>query len=291
MQESLLSAAAAAEGAPSWYLARGDKKYGPLGTRELLLLAERGGLKTDDFLWKPGFQSWKPVREVCDLGAVAEIAAKQDPCPDAAALLATDAAEVEATAASEPPARGQERNLKARLLDELKKFLMIFAYLWLVFLVFLVHEWVVLANNNIGFRFYGLAALNALVLGKIMLIAETMRFAERFHDRPLIVPIAYKSVAFAVLLMAAYILEEIAVGMFHGKSAAESFPQIGGGGPIALVCVTALLSIALVPFFAFREIARVVGKAEFRTLMLGAAKSPLARRTVAAMPEPAPANA
>jgi hypothetical protein len=66
------------------------------------------------------------------------------------------------------------------------------AYLWLVFFVFLVHEWIVLADNHIGFRFYGLAAINALVLSKIMLIAEGLRFGERFDNKPLIVPIAYK---------------------------------------------------------------------------------------------------
>src|SRR5262245_18677416 len=51
--------------APSWYLARGDQRYGPLADRELLLLAERGGLQTDDLLWKPGFTSWKSVHAVC----------------------------------------------------------------------------------------------------------------------------------------------------------------------------------------------------------------------------------
>jgi hypothetical protein len=51
--------------APSWYLARGDKRYGPLGDRELLLLAERGGLQTEDLLWRPGFTSWKSVQAVC----------------------------------------------------------------------------------------------------------------------------------------------------------------------------------------------------------------------------------
>lgn len=284
MQQSQFFGEEAAQGAPSWYLARGDKKYGPLGDRELLLLAERGGLKPDDFLWKTGFASWRPVREVFGPGATAALAARQDRPPESAEHLTLREAREEGAGARADPAPTPKRSLKARLLDELKKFLMIFAYLWLVFLVFLVHEWVVLANNNIGFRFYGLAALNALVLGKIMLIAETMRFAERFHDRPLIVPIAYKSVAFAVLLMAAYILEEIAVGAFHGKSVAESFPQIGGGGVVPILCVTALLAIALVPFFAFREIARVVGEAEFRILMLGSANSPLARQAVPALP-------
>ena len=55
----------AARRAPSWYLARGDQRYGPLADRELLLLAERGGLQTDDLLWKPGFVSWKSVHAVC----------------------------------------------------------------------------------------------------------------------------------------------------------------------------------------------------------------------------------
>src|SRR3972149_2704153 len=63
MQEHL--AGEAGRRAPSWYLSRGDKRYGPLADRELLLLAERGGLHTDDLLWKPGFTSWRSVHAVC----------------------------------------------------------------------------------------------------------------------------------------------------------------------------------------------------------------------------------
>jgi hypothetical protein len=167
----------------------------------------------------------------------------------------------------------QKPGLKARLYEEVKRFLMIFAYLWLVFVVFLVHEWIVLANNHIGFKFYGLAAINALVLSKIMLVAEELGFAERFEHRPLIVPIVYKSVLFSALLVAAYILEEIIVGLFHGKGVSESLPALGGGGLVGTLCVAAILCIALIPFFAFREIALVVGEAEFRTLMLGPANN------------------
>src|SRR6478736_5930600 len=101
----------------------------------------------------------------------------------------TEIAEVADVGATPKPTQG----LKAKLYDELRRFLMIFAYLWLVFLVFLVHEWIVLADNHIGFRFYGLAAINALVLSKIMLIAEELGFAERFDNKPLIIPIVYKS--------------------------------------------------------------------------------------------------
>jgi hypothetical protein len=261
----------------SWNLARGDKQWGPLADRELLLLAERGGLKTDDLLWRPGFESWTPVREVCEAG---DLLGSRSPHP--ANGQANDAG-VSAPAA-EP---GREKpSLRARLLKELKSFLIMFSYLWLVFSVFLVHEWTVLASHQIGFRFYGLAVVNALVLSKIMLIAEGLHFARRFEDKPLIYPIAYKSIAFTVLLMVAYIVEEIAVGMFHGKTAAESFPEIGGGGIVGVLTVGAIMGIALVPFFSFREIARVVGEAEFRTLMLG----PPREKRGSANPEPEPVH-
>jgi uncharacterized protein DUF4339 len=271
MQQHQLSAAAA-QAASSWYLARGDKQYGPLGNRELLLLAERGELKQDDLLWRPGFSSWQPAREIGDLlGGAAGVAGKNRTGAAVTRLSQSTAAAPAKAAISDEPAP-PKRSLKVRLLEESRKFFVIVAYLWLVFFVLFVHEWLVLAGHNIGFRFYGLATLNALILGKIMLIAENMRFTKRFDNRPLIVPIAYKSIVFAVLLLAAYIVEEIGVGMFHGKTAAESFPVIGAGGPAALICVIAIMAAALAPFFAFREIARVVGEAEFRVLMLGAAR-------------------
>ncbi len=56
--------------APGWYLRRGDKEYGPLTDRELAMLAERGGVKTEDRLWKPGFVSWKPIQDIAELAKV-----------------------------------------------------------------------------------------------------------------------------------------------------------------------------------------------------------------------------
>ncbi len=258
---------------PAWYLARGDKQYGPFADRELLLLAERGGLRNDDLLWRPGFETWKPVRAVCGVRSSPPIASTQDVAPQDAEYDPTGEVSEANVAEAAEIAEAPKRSLKIRLYDELRKFLMIFSYLWLVFTVFLMHEWVVLASNHIGFRFYGLAALNALVLSKIMLIAEALKFAEGLKSKPLIYPIAFKSVSFSALLMVSYIVEEIVVGLFHGMGIAESFPKVGSGGLVGVLTVGGILCIALVPFFSFREIARVVGEAEFRALMLGPTKT------------------
>ena len=73
--------------APSWYLMRGDKRYGPLADRELLLLAERGGLQTDDLLWKPGFTSWKSAHAVCGVDALRSIPIPKSVSPQDAEYL------------------------------------------------------------------------------------------------------------------------------------------------------------------------------------------------------------
>jgi hypothetical protein len=260
--QQLIAPSDAETRAPGWYLARGDTEYGPLTDRELTMLAERGGVKTDDRLWKPGFDRWQPVGAIAELIKTAP--RSQAPSPRSSQVAVVPEAPI---LAPEAPSRAQR--IKDVALAELKSFIAIFVYLWFVFTVFLVHEWVVLANNSISFRFYGLAAINALVLAKIMLIAEKLRFAEKFDSGPLIYPIAYKSVLFTVLLLIAYIVEEVLVGVIRGSGVAESVPRIGGGSAIGIVTVGAIMCVALMPFFAFREIGRAIGPGTFRGLIFG----------------------
>ena len=57
------------------------------------------------------------------------------------------------------------------------------------------------------------------------------------------------------------------VGLVRGKTFAESIPNIGGGSPSGVFFVAIILSVGLIPFFAFREIGRVIGKHELRSLI------------------------
>lgn len=226
-------------------------------------------MKTDDRLWKPGFVSWTPIHAIAELTKAAPQANAASPRSSQVAVVP------EAPVLTpEPPSRAQR--IKELALAELKSFVGIFVYLWIVFMVFLVHEWIVLASNGIGFRFYGLAAINALVLAKIMLIAEKLRFAERFEKGPLIYPILYKSGLFTVLLLLAYVVEEVLVGAIRGGGIVDSVPHIGGGTALGFIAVAVVMCVALMPFFAFREIGRAVGPAAFRSLIFGPAFSPFA---------------
>jgi hypothetical protein len=100
-----------------------------------------------------------------------------------------------------------KRNLKTAAPDEAKSFVEIFVYLFIVFGLLSLHAWVVLSAESISYRFSGMALINALVLSKIILLAEGFRFADKFKNQPLIYPVAYKAVAFTALLFAAYVVE------------------------------------------------------------------------------------
>jgi fumarate reductase subunit C len=159
------------------------------------------------------------------------------------------------------------RDLKQRVLDEVIKFLAIAFYLWVMFGVFALHESVVSAKDHIDYHFYGFALVNALILGKVMLVAEDLHFADWFKGRPLIYPILCKAVAFSILFLVFDVVEEVLVGVFKGKTIGESIPMIGGGTPSGVFFVGIILAVALIPFFAFREVGRAIGERALHSLM------------------------
>jgi hypothetical protein len=67
--------------------------------------------------------------------------------------------------------------------------------------------------------------------------------------------------------------------MIGGKTFAESFSAIGSGRLEAIFSVGALMFVMLIPFFAFRELGRVIGEEKLRALIYG-------RRTKAGVETP-----
>ena len=107
---------------------------------------------------------------------------------------------------------------------------------------------------------YGLAFFNALVLAKVMLALEHLNLARKFREKALVFPILYKSLLFAIIFICFNVAEKIVTGVWKGKTVAESLPKIGGGSPAEVIIAALIMAVALTPFFAFRELSRVLGK-------------------------------
>ena len=156
--------------------------------------------------------------------------------------------------------------LKQKAIEQMKEFLLIALYLWLVFGLFIVYKSVILAEYHIAFAYHGFALINALALGKVMLVAKDLHLGERFDDAPLIYPTLAKSAVFTVVLACFKILEDAAVGLYHGKSFGDSIADLGGGTLQAILTLTLLLFVILIPLVGFGELQRVLGKGKLKQL-------------------------
>jgi len=158
-------------------------------------------------------------------------------------------------------------HLKERAVSGTKRFIAIFFYLYVVLALFNMHEYVVLQQHNIPFTHFGFALINALVLGKIMLIAEELHLGKHFENYPLMYLIVLNSLLFAAVLMVFHVIEHVAEGLWHGQTIMESLPWVGAGGLLTALVVGAMVTVALMPFFALRAIRQVIGSERMRTVL------------------------
>jgi hypothetical protein len=148
--------------------------------------------------------------------------------------------------------------IKAKGIAEGRKLLWIFAYLWVLLALFSIHKSIVLNEQNLIYH-QGFALINAGILAKVMVTAEIFNVAHILDHKPLIHPIVFKSAIYSIILMSFYILEETLIGMWHGKTAAASIPDIGGGSLKGIIVIGPLMFVVLIPFFALKEIGRAIG--------------------------------
>jgi len=150
-------------------------------------------------------------------------------------------------------------SLKQRALAELKVYWIITLYLWLFFGCFTVYRRLILAETGVSYVHYGIALVEAMVIAKVVLIGRIFGFSRRFEDRPLIVPVIYKSIVFALLVMGFGIVEHLADGWIHHRGLLEGLHEIAAAGGYEIGARMLTLTVAFVPFFAFYELGRVLG--------------------------------
>jgi uncharacterized protein (DUF1810 family) len=158
--------------------------------------------------------------------------------------------------------------LKTGAIDETRKLFGIFIYLWVLLSLFSLHKALVLNDERLIYH-QGFAIINALALAKVVLVAEFFHIGDRLKSRPLIYPIMLKSAVFAVILMCFHIIEEMLIGLWHGKTLSQSIPNMGGGTLQGILMVGIIMFVVLMPFFAFRELDRAIGTEQLHSLLFG----------------------
>ena len=158
--------------------------------------------------------------------------------------------------------------MKEKVAHEVKELLVVFVYLALFFCAFITYRLLVMKEMGLSYFHYGFALIKALVLAKVILLGQCLRFVRAFDDRPLIVPTLYKVILFSLFVVAFEVLEHVIGSFLHGKDLLSAWQEIMSAGWDELLARTLVMLVAFVPFFAFGEIGRVLGEGKLSKLFL-----------------------
>ena len=162
---------------------------------------------------------------------------------------------------------GKRRGIKERAVEEFRRFLILFLYLWVLFGLFVLNEAVIYRQRGFNFAFQGFAILNALVLAKVMLVIEDVELARWLKGRPVAWTILFEATVCTVLFLCFHVLERLVVGGFYDAGIEASLPSIGGGGFLGLMIVSLIIFISLLPFFAFKNVVRAIGTDRMKEIL------------------------
>ena len=154
----------------------------------------------------------------------------------------------------------QYTTLAQRARHELVEYLAISVYLFVCFGSLLFYKAAILRSEGIEFTVLGLALVKALILGKFILVLQAIRMDERGDKRGiLLIDILKTSILFLIFLVALNAVEEIALGVFHGRAVHEVLGEMAGGTLPEAIAVCVLLLLVLIPYFSFRGLASRLG--------------------------------
>jgi hypothetical protein len=149
---------------------------------------------------------------------------------------------------------------KQKIRRELVQYLISFCYLAFFLGAFAWYRRVILAEYGISYLHYGAAAIEALILAKVVWLGELLSLGRRQEDKPLIYPTLSKSIEFSLLVGFFAIIEHIMGGLVHGVGAKGGLAELWHEGIYELIGRCLVTFFAFIPFFAFKELASKMGE-------------------------------
>lgn len=141
-----------------------------------------------------------------------------------------------------------------------------FVYLAVFFGVFTWYRRLILAQYGISYLHYGIAFIEALILAKVIIVGDALKLGRRFSNRPLIYSTLHKAVVFTIWVGFFNLIERTIGGLFEGKSLEHGLHEISAEGWDTLLARCLVTFVAFIPFFAFRELGRVLGEGKLIVL-------------------------
>jgi hypothetical protein len=159
-----------------------------------------------------------------------------------------------------------KRNWKQLLFREFSEYMVNVAYMSIMFSAVIFYRRLVLAHYDIYLDDYFSGVFKALVIGKVVMAGAFMSISRKFEHKPLIFPVLYKTVLFTFLVILFDIAEMFIRGLVQTPALGEAVDHLGTHLNRIWIGGAMLIFFIFIPFFAFKELVRVIGKDKIKNL-------------------------
>jgi len=161
-----------------------------------------------------------------------------------------------------------KKSWKQKFLHEFNEYWMNVIYMALVFSAIIFYRRLVLAHYEIYLDDYFSGVVKALVIAKVVMIGAFLRISRKFEHKPLIFPVLYKAVLFTLWVMLFDIAEAFIRIFINNPVFMEAINELKSHMNNLWLGGALLIFFSFIPFFAFKELVRVLGKEKIRELFL-----------------------
>jgi hypothetical protein len=157
---------------------------------------------------------------------------------------------------------------KQKAKHEFIEFVVIAAYLAFFFCALVTYTMLLLKKYDVDNDVlnYSFALINALVIGKVILIGEMLHVGRGYEKRPLYQSILLKSLIFSALVLVFHVVEEVVKRIIAGEPSGTLWHRLHWTDMVSRALV---IFCAFVPLFGFRELRRVLGEEKLHALLVG----------------------
>lgn len=159
-----------------------------------------------------------------------------------------------------------KKNLKQRLFHEFTEYWINVIYMALFFSAVVLYRRLLLAQHGIIMEDYFAGVIKALVFAKVIMIGGFIRFSRKYEHLPLIIPTIYKAILFTIWVMLFDMIEIYIRAFIKTPDLAEAFNELKHHINLVWLGAAVVICISFLPFFAMKEISRVIGRDKFRAL-------------------------
>lgn len=161
-----------------------------------------------------------------------------------------------------------KKNFKQKFISEFTEYLYNFAYMAIIFSAIILYRRLVLAHHGIILEDYFLGIFKAFVIAKVVMIAAFLNISKKFEKSALIIPVLYKALLFTLCVMVFDILEIYVKALIHNPNLTNAFVELKTHLTQVWLGGAMLIFFIFIPFFAFKELIRVMGIDKIRELFL-----------------------